>query len=96
MDNKHRTQQKVITVPKKPLFSVLPYLRLLSLQTRTKLIKSLKDIFSCCKLNIVFKSKKKNSKRFLFLKIAFQKTLHLVSFMNFREDSATNPTMVIV
>ena len=59
MDNKHRTQQKVITVPKKPLFSVLPYLRLLSLQTRTKLIKSLKDIFSCCKLNIVFKSKKK-------------------------------------
>ena len=58
MDNKYRTQQKVITVPKKPLFSVLPYLRLLSLQTRTKLIKSLKDIFSC-KLNIVFKSKKK-------------------------------------
>ena len=37
LDNKHRTQEKVVTVPKKPLFLVLPYLGPLSLQTRTKL-----------------------------------------------------------
>ena len=26
LDNKHRIQEKVITVPKKPLFLILPYL----------------------------------------------------------------------
>ena len=41
LDNKYRIQEKVTTVPKKTLFLVLPYLGPLSLQTRTKLRKSL-------------------------------------------------------
>ena len=64
LDNKYRIQEKVITVPKKTLFLVLPYLGPLSLQTRTKLRKSLKGILNCCKLHIVFKSQKKLAKAF--------------------------------
>ena len=59
-------QEKVITVPKKTLFLVLPYLGPLSLQTRTKLRKSLKGILNCCKLQIVFKSQNKLAKTFRF------------------------------
>ena len=44
-------------MPKKPLFVVFPYLGRLSLQTRTKLTKSLKAILNCCKLQIVFQIK---------------------------------------
>ena len=36
LDNKNRIQENVITVPKKTLFLVLPYLGPLPLQTRTK------------------------------------------------------------
>ena len=50
LDNKYRMQEKVITMPRKTLFLVLPYLGPLSLQTRTKLRKSLKVIINCCKL----------------------------------------------
>ena len=53
-DKKHTVREKVIAVPKKTLFLVLPYLGPLSLQTRTKLRKSLKGILNCCKLQIVF------------------------------------------
>ena len=66
LDNKYRIQEKVITVPKKTLFLVLPYLGPLSLQTRTKLRKSLKGILNCCKLQIVFKSQNKLAKAFRF------------------------------
>ena len=66
LDNKLRIQEKVITDPKKPLLSVLPYLGPLSLITRTKLRKSLKDILSCCKLQIVFKESKQINKHFSF------------------------------
>ena len=65
LDNKYRIQEKVITVPKKTLFLVLPYLGPLSLQTRTKL-RSLKGILNCCKLKIVFKSQNKLTKAFRF------------------------------
>ena len=57
LDKKYRVREKVITVPKKNLFLVLPYLGPLSLQTETKLRKSPKGIINCCKLQIVFKSK---------------------------------------
>ena len=50
LDNKYRIQEKVITMPRKTLFLVLPYLGRLSLQTRTKLRKSVKVIINCCKL----------------------------------------------
>ena len=56
LDNKYRIQEKVITVLKKTLFLVVPDLGTLSLETRTKLRKSLKGILNCCKLQIVFKS----------------------------------------
>ena len=56
LDNKHRIQEKAITVPTEPLFLVFSQLRPLKLQTRTKLRKSLKVILNCCELQIVFKS----------------------------------------
>ena len=64
--SKYRIQEKVIAVPKKTLFLVCPYLGPLSLQTRTKLWKSLKGILNCCKLEIVFKSQNKLAKAFHF------------------------------
>lgn len=51
----------MIFVPKKPLFLVLPYFELFSLQIRTKFRKSLKDILNYCKLQILFKSQNKLS-----------------------------------
>ena len=67
-DNKYRVREreKVIAVPKKTLFLVLPCLGPLSLQTRTKLRKSLKGILNCYKLQIVFKSQNKLAKAFRF------------------------------
>ena len=56
----------MITVTKKTLFLVLPYLGPLSLQTRSKLRKSLKGILNCSKLQIVFKSQNKFVKAFRF------------------------------
>ena len=66
LDNKYRIQEKVMNVPKKTLFLVLPYLGPLSLQTRTKLRKSFKGILNRCKLRIVFKSQNKLAKAFCF------------------------------
>ena len=83
----------MITVPKKTLFSVLPYLGPLSLQTRTKLRKSLKGILNCCKLQIVFKSQNKLAKAFRF-KDRIPKELTSGVFINFSVDSAMNPIMV--
>ena len=59
-------QEKVITVHKKTLFLVIQYLGPLSLQTRTKLRKSLEGILNCCKLQTVFKSQNKLAKTFRF------------------------------
>ena len=73
-------QEKVITVPKKTLFLVLPYLGPLSFQTRTKLRKSLKGILNCCKLQIVFKSENKLENDFRFkYRTPKELTLGLVS-----------------
>ena len=59
-------QEKVITVPKKTLFLVLPYLGPLSLATKTKLRKSLKGTLNCWKLQIAFNSQNKLAKAFHF------------------------------
>ena len=64
MDNIHVVKQTTVTVEKKPLALVLPYLGSISLQTRTKLNKSLKDILNCWKLQIVFKNKTKLGNNF--------------------------------
>ena len=65
-NNEHRVQEQMVTAPKKPLVLILFYLEPLSLQTRTKLRKSLKGILNCCKLQIVFKCQNKlaNTLRF--------------------------------
>ena len=55
---------QLITVEKKTLFLSLPYLGEISLQTRTKLRKSLKGLLNSCKLQTVFKSKRKLSNVF--------------------------------
>ena len=57
---------QLITVEKKALFLSLPYLGEISLQTRTKLRKSLKGLLNSCKLQIVFKSQRKLSNVFRF------------------------------
>ena len=53
-------------VEKKTLFLSLPYLGEISLQTRTKLRKSFKNLLNSCKLQIVFKSQRKLSNVFRF------------------------------
>ena len=57
MDNIHVVKETTLTVEKKPVVLVLPYIGSISLQTRTKLKKSLKSILNCCKLQIVFQNK---------------------------------------
>ena len=47
-------KQKLPTVGKKPLRLVLSYLGTVSLQTRTKLQKSIKALLNCCKLHVIF------------------------------------------
>ena len=52
----HIPKEKVPTVAKKPLRLVLPHLGTTSLQTRTKLQKSIKGALNYCKLQVIFKS----------------------------------------
>ena len=57
---------QLATVEKKTLFSSLPYLGEISLQTKTKLKKSFKGLLNSCKLQIIFKSQRKLSNVFRF------------------------------
>ena len=59
-------KEKVPTVEKKPLRLVLPYLGTISLQTTTKLQKSIKGVLNCCKLQVIFKSQNKLCNNFRF------------------------------
>ena len=54
------------TVENKTLFLSLPYLDEISIQTRTKLRKSVKGLLNSCKLKIVFKSQRNLSNVFRF------------------------------
>ena len=56
MDKIHVVKETTLTVEKKHLVLVLPYLSSVFLQTRTKLKKLLKHILNCCKMQIVFKN----------------------------------------
>ena len=56
MDNMHVVKETTLTFEKKPHALVVPYLGLISLQTRTKLKKPLKKLFNWCKLQIAFKN----------------------------------------
>ena len=62
----HILKDKVPAVEKKPLQLVLPYLGTVSLQTRTKLQKSIKGVLNCCKLQVIFKSQSKLCNNFRF------------------------------
>ena len=62
----HILKEKVLTVKNRPLELVLSYLATISLQTRTKLQKSIKGILYCCKLHAIFKSQNKLSNKFNF------------------------------
>ena len=62
----HILKEKVLTVEKKPLRLVLPYLGTISLQTRTKFQKSIKGVLNHCKLQVIFKSQNKLCNDFRF------------------------------
>ena len=66
LDRIYILKEKVPTVEKKPLRLVLPYLGNISLQTRTKLQKSIKGVLNCCKLQVIFKSQNKLCNNFNF------------------------------
>ena len=66
MDNIPMVKETTLTVEKKLLVLVLPYLSSISLQNRTKLKNSLKNILYCCKLQIVFKNKTRFGNNFHF------------------------------
>ena len=52
----HILKERVSIVEKRSLRLFLPYLETVSLQTRTKLQKSIKVVLNCCKLQIILKS----------------------------------------
>ena len=64
MDNVHVVKETTLKIEKKSLVLVLPYLGSISLQTRTKLKKLLKNILNCCKLQIVYKNRLGNKFHF--------------------------------
>ena len=62
----HILKEKVHTAKNKPLRWVLPYLGTISLQTRTKLQRSIKEVLNCCKLQVIFKIQNKLCNNFRF------------------------------
>ena len=62
----HTFKEKVPTVEKKPLQLFLPYLGAISLQTRTKLQKSIKGVLISCKLQVIFKGQNKLCNNFCY------------------------------
>ena len=66
LNNVHLVKENVPTVEKKRLLLVLPYLGIISLQTRTKLQEALKGVLNCCKLEIVFKCQTRLSHSFRY------------------------------
>ena len=66
MNNIRVLKETTLTAEKKTVALVFPYLGSISLQTRTKLNKSVKNILNCCKLQIVFKNKTRLGNKFHF------------------------------
>ena len=64
MDNIHVVKEITLTVEKKSLVLAPPYLGSISLQTRNKLKKPLRNILNCCKLQIAFKNKTRSGNFF--------------------------------
>ena len=87
MDNIHIVKEITLTVKKKPLVLVFPYLGLISLQTRTKLKKPLKTSLIDVNCKQCLKIRPDQVTRFIS-KIKFPKFSHLVSFINISVGSA--------
>ena len=66
MGNIHVVKETTLTVGKKHLVLVLPYFGSISLQFRTKLNKSLKNILNCCELQIGLNKKTRLGSNFHF------------------------------
>ena len=62
----HILKEKVPTGERKPVRSVIPYLKTICLQTRIKLLKSIKRVLNCYKLKVSFKSQSKLCNNFRF------------------------------
>ena len=62
----HILKEKVPKIEKKPLHLVLPYLGTMSLQTRTKLQKSINGVHNCCKSQVICESQNKLCNNFRF------------------------------
>ena len=87
-------KENVPTVEKKRLLLVLPYLGIISLQTRTKLQQALKGVLNCCKLEIVFKCQTRLSNSFRY-KDHIPKDLISGTVYKFQSGPATiSPIMV--
>ena len=86
MDNIHVVKETTLTVGKKPLVLVLPYSGSISLRTRTKLMRSFKNIFNCTKYTGVkyylFSVRPKINKN-VFLKKKHTIKVFMVFFFNF-------------
>ena len=61
-----RDKELVSTVEKKKLVLFLPFLGIISLQTRTKLRKSLSKLLGCCEISFIFKTDRRLSSIFRF------------------------------
>ena len=95
LDNIHLVKEKVPTVERKRLLLVLPYLGVISLQTRTKLQQAIKGVLNCCKLEIAFKCQTKLSNSLQF-KDLYPKILYLELFINSSVASAMSSIMARV
>ena len=94
--NIYLVKEKVTTVEGKCLLLGLPYLGVISLQTRTKFQQAFKGVLNCCRLEIVFKCQTRLSNSIRYKDPIPKKTLYLVLFISFIVVSAMSPIMVKV
>ena len=85
LDRTHILQEKIYIVEKKLLRLALLYLGTISLQTRTKLLKSIRGVLNCCKLQVICNSQNKLCNNFCFKDLVPQ-ILHQVWFTSFNVD----------
>ena len=92
MDNLRLIKGTTLTIEINPFVLVLPYLCPISSQTITTLMRSLRNILNCCKMQIVFKNKIRLGDKSHY-KDRLPKIL-LLLFISFSVDSAMSPIMV--
>ena len=93
IDNVLTESSVKLTVEKHLLISPFPFLEDISLQLRTKLRKSFKNILNCCKVQIVYKSQRRLSSQF-HLKEPFPYDFCLKLYINICVEDAIFPITV--